>query len=647
MRSIEKALLNYVQGKGAKVSNETLCFYAEKDPNAVINLLFKIINQELDQTRGVGTLERVRDLFQYIQVILINFEQVNRKIVIRKLKKLDEKIDRLKEENRNKFINLDNAYSELEKTRKELERMFEVTDNKETRQYDLMNYLVNAMKNITYLEYTLSKMPSLVNVKNKESSPLIKNIIEHYIASIMAEEEENILYYSNLVSLILSKKSFDWSDTEKKECLNLVNDVLQRLKCSKKDSKQNKEKIEWLEKILTVLKGEKDKSTKIDIIANRYNISVFFDEELIEQARLVKTPKTGTMTDREVNEEYVITIDGENALEIDDALSCRKLPNGNYLLGVHIASILGYFPYESPIVKEALRRNRSIYLPRRYQVSEKEFSSVIPIFPYEFATHTASLIEGEPKLTRSYIFEINPEGNIVKEDFKKTITTSRKKCTYREIDEILEKGCSDRELEETVRHLQALTDILEKRYKGTELYEQIKESSEDYSDLIVKRIGSEKIVYQTMLLTGNRVAKFFANSPRNYPCLYRVHEINEEDAKKLESMIKNLTKTYGEDKFKKLYQLLQGIYPKGWYDTTGSHVGLGLDHYCHCTSGLRRAADIVVEHALEVCYDQTPTDEELERLESEIKSKVIQINSKQDPIEWFVKDFKKAYQRRR
>ena len=94
------------------------------------------------------------------------------------------------------------------------------------------------------------------------------------------------------------------------------------------------------------------------------------------------------------------------------------------------------------------------------------------------------------------------------------------------------------------------------------------------------------------------------------------------------------------------YKLIEGIYPRGWYDKEGSHDGLCLDHYCHCTSALRRAADIVVEHALEVCYDKEPTEEELQKLQEEIEKRAQQINSKQGPIEWFLKDYQRVYRRR-
>ena len=188
-----------------------------------------------------------------------------------------------------------------------------------------------------------------------------------------------------------------------------------------------------------------------------------------------------------------------------------------------------------------------------------------------------------------------------------------------------------------------MTTILDGKYKGNELYEKVKANTQDYSELRVKKVGSENIVYQAMLLTGNRVAEFFARN--HYPCLYRVHEVNEDNQRKLQSMIDTLNETYGGEQFKNLYQLIEGIYPRGWYAMEGRHSGMDLDHYCHCTSVLRRAADIVVEHALEVCYDKDPTPEELIALENEIKAKQKVINQKDDSINWFVEEVHKSYKK--
>ena len=648
MKNIEKSVVNFIKGRGPMISEETICTYAsksKKNADETIDILFNVINNELDEVTGLETLDKVRELFKYIGVVLSTNDQVDRKKVARKINKLDEKIDRIELENKNKFVDVKKAVSELETVRSELDNIESETTVKDTKQYDLVNYLTEEKKDINYIEYTFKKMPTLVNAKDKKDVSLFRNVVKKYVQSIKDEDNENTLYYNNLISLILAQRSFTLSDQEKRKTLDLIYSTIDRLSVKKSYAKKNKAKIEWLNNLVDIVKGDESKDTKIELLANKYNISVFFNEDILEKARLVKVTDNDHNT-REYVDEYIITIDGENAVEIDDALSCRKLPNGNYLLGVHIASVLGYFPYHDEIVNEALGRGRSIYLSNKYQTKENDYNRTVPLFPYEFSAKTGSLITGIPKLARSYFFEIDSEGNIVNETFKKTIIESNKQTTYREIDKILNHGSKDKELQDVVFNLQTVTELLDKKYKGgDQVYENVKASTDDFSDLRVQRIGSEKIVYQCMLLTGNRVAEFFAEN--SYPCLYRVHSVNQSDSKKLQVLIDSLTKTYGGDQYNKLYQLIEGIYPKGWYDVEGSHDGLGLDHYCHCTSALRRAADIVVEHALEVCYDDNPKDKELMKLEEEVARRKNEINSKQDPIEWFGKDYKRAYQKRR
>ena len=649
MRNIEKSLASYVKGTGPKLTDDDLCNYLDKDANEIINIIFKIINDELDNMTGTKPLDGVRELINFISIILSNNDEIDRKIVSRKLSKLDEKIDRIKIENKNKFIDLEYAYEELELIRDSLNEIGSQTEEKDTKHYDFMSFLIDDLKDITYIEYTLNKLPSLVNIKDKNNISLFQNTIKNYINASKEEKEEDILYYSSVISLIMSKANFHLGTKEKRATLDIIYNAIDQFSIKKKKAKQNREKIEWLQKLASCIRQEDDRDNHIEVVANKYNISIYFEPELIEKARLVKVPRFSEEIERHIiDNEYIITIDGVNAIEIDDALSCRKLANGNYWLGVHIASVLGYFPYESDIVEEAINRTRTIYLPKKYSSDENDFNKAIPIFPYDFSARTASLLPGVPKLTRSYFYEIDSSGNIVREEFLKTKIKTNCKTTYKDIDKILESGTPNKRLENTVMNLQEVSELLEKNYSnGEEIYEHIKESVDDISDLRVKRVGAEKIVYQTMMLTGNRVAEFFADPKNGYPFLYRVHEVNRENTRKLQGMIDNLTRTYGGDQYRRLYQLIQGIYPRGWYASEGSHAGLGLDHYCHCTSGLRRAADIVVEHALEVCYDKNPTDKELITLETEIKNRANQINSKQNPIDWFIKDYKRPYQKKR
>lgn len=637
--NIEKALSNYLKCKGPKISDRDFCNYAETTDKDIVNVLFKLINEEIDTIDEKKELDRVVEVIRLLELVMSNGVEVNRKIVARKIKKLNEKMDRIMDENKRKFSNPRKIASEFNKVRRALTSLGELNEAEDSKQFSFMKFLIEETRNVTYLEYTLKKMPSLANVRDKEEIPLFRHLIIKYLQSIIGGSEEDSLYFKNLITLLRTKRSFNLTEQEKRKCLEEVYKVLNKLTITKKAQKNNSKKIEQLSKLIEYLKESSTGKKDVESVALKYNIEVFFKPSIIEKAKLTRTSKEGEMTDREAVDDYVISIDGPGAIEIDDGVSCKKLPNGNYLLGVHIASVLGYFDYSSDIVQQAISRGQSIYLSTKYQQKKEDYESVIPLFPYNFSANQGSLIENEPRLARSFFFEIDKDGNIVNERFVKSIVKNNKQLTYGEVNKIIEKGTSDEKLDETIKNLVEVTQRIEKRFNVDSLYELIKENTDEYSDLRVGVSKSENIIYRAMLLTGTRVAEYF--SQRNFPMIYRVHYVDEENNMKIRDMLETLNETYGTDNFKNLYQLIEGIYPKGWYQQEGRHSGLDLEHYCHCTSPLRRASDIVVEHLLEECYDKEPTEEELEKLKEEVASKTVEINSKASIVDYFVKEYRK------
>lgn len=643
--NIEKALRNYIKGIGPKMKYEHfLAITKSNDGNKAADVLFSLINEQIDTMTDTKLLDRTVEVMKYIGLLLVNSETVDRKLVSRKLYKLVEKLSRIEREGKKKY-NMKHLQSEFKKVRRQINELDTMLEDKEPKRYELMKYLINETRNIDYIDCTIKNMPNIVNVQDKDKVSLFRNLINRYLENVEDYNEENIQYYNNMISYIMNQKNFSLSEKERRQCLLDINKYLNKLTYKKKAAKANAKKVVWVDRLVDLIKELNEQKKDITEIANKYNVQVYFDDEILEQAKLSKEPKEGQMKDREILDDFIITIDGEDAIEIDDALSCKKLPNGNYLLGVHIASVLGYFEYTSNIVQEALTRTRAIYLPAKYQTKDNDFQRAIPIFPYSFSAEAGSLIENSPKLARTFYFEIDPQGNLVNERFIKSVIRNNKKMTYEDANEIIQNGTQDEQLQETITNLNIVANLLDTKTNVSELYKNIKENTEDCSELRVKKMGSENIVYQAMLLTGTRVATFF--NDHNYPCLYRVHKIDQENSGKLQAIIDNITENYGGKEFKNLYKLLEGIYPKGFYATEGKHDGLGKEHYCHCTSGLRRAADIVVEHALEVCYDKTPTEEELALLEQEVEKRAKEITKKQAPIEWFIDDYRRVYKKRR
>ena len=408
-----------------------------------------------------------------------------------------------------------------------------------------------------------------------------------------------------------ANKGFNISDVEKHDLLQKVYYSINFL--NKKDSGYSI-KSEWLNELKEVLKNENDKTT-IKKIASYYNIEIDFEDTLLEELDIHRS-NYKNYKERKVINDYMITIDGKDTHEIDDGLTAKVLKNGNYLLGVHIASVLGYLPYDSDLVQTA-----------------------IPIFPYLFSTNDASLIEGEPRLANSYFFEIDKKGNIVNERFEKTIVKNKRKCTYTEANNIIDYGSrKETELETTLQLLVEISNVLESKFHPSEIYQALKAQSNDPAKIILGNSAAEHIVSQCMTLTGSQVGGWFKDKKRDYPCLLRVHEIGEECIKELQEAIDSFTVSADKEKFDRLFESLAGIYPKAYYDLKGRHDGMNLDHYCHVTSPLRRSADILQEYALDKCYFTNPTDRDLNELEKVLIEKKNVINAQNNAIDYFMDD---------
>lgn len=639
-RSIEKVIRG-------KMSNSEL--YNNIDDygtniEKVIDTIIEILNNELPiEYKTTNNLEKLDYLFEELKSNIIKADELNKTLINKKLNKLSFRIDRIISERKKYMLEVEYEVSKLKSFIDKIDDTINELENKENKKVELLKMLIDEQQ-IEHLEYTFNKFPGFVNLKNKDEISLFRNIINRYLESALVLDEESIMFYSNLIVLLQNQKSLNLSAIEKKQCLEDITRTLNTLTYNKKQSKKHKQEIYWINNLFTLIEPDlsKDRKTaksrklELDTVTEKYDIHNEFEDKYLDAVDKIKLPiKKEDYPNRKVVDDYIITIDGPDAIEIDDGISCQKLANGNYLLKVFIADPLGYFDYDSEIIQEAINRVHTIYLPK----------DVITIFPLSFAADIASLIPGDYKLARGYFFEIDKLGNVVNKSFEKTIIKSSKKANYAEINKVLKEGTIDENLSNTINNLSSLMNILENKYQASLLYENIKRNKVDTTELKVNKIGAEKLVYYSMMIVGEEVAKFFAE--KGYPCLYRTLEIDKNTTKQLETMVNNVTSTYGGRVYDKLYQLISGIYPKAEYGKSGRHDGLQLEHYCHITSELRRAADIVVEHALEVCYDKVPTEEELIELEKEVDRVANLINNKSKKIDWFTNEYKTLTKSRR
>lgn len=501
--------------------------------------------------------------------------------------------------------------------------------------YDLLESIIENSKSIEYIEKTFIDLKGSVNEKDKEGNSLFYNIVTKYIKTIKKGQnsKERLLYYNNIMLLMKSQRCFELSKKEKSKCLNTIYSFLNTLDSNREDYRFRKNAVNRLKE--TVLSKSISEINNINELTSKYNIYISFSPKVLNEAKRIKyTP------DQEKTriKDYIISIDGENIVEIDDGLSAQKLPDGTYLLGVHIASPLSYISIDSPMVNEAIKRTSAIYLHNRMHLIPNEApTSLITMFPKDFSTNIVSLNKKQIRNAKSYYFRIDSSGNIIEREFFRSVINNKKQCSYNEVNNILQHGCDNERLLYTVNTLQEISEILSKRIKLEKIYADKKMSTANPAKLKLGNSQAELIVSRPMILTGCEVATYFADN--GYPLLYRVHEVSNEDLENLKRELNKLSINDNKKAFNHLYTKLLNLYPKPRNDIEGEHHGLNLKHYCHCTSPIRRAEDIVNERALDVCYFSNPNDKDIYRLEEFINRSKDTINKQSDNISMFLYEY--------
>lgn len=315
------------------------------------------------------------------------------------------------------------------------------------------------------------------------------------------------------------------------------------------------------------------------------------------------------------------TIDPKDAKDFDDALSARRLPNGNWEVGVHIADVTHYVKTESLIDREAFNRATSVYLVDR----------TIPMLPERLCNQLCSLRPDEEKLCFSAIFELNSRAEVVKSHVVRTVIKSNRRFTYEEAQQVIETGEGDYK-EEILALNQLAQQLRERRFAhgaiNFDRYEVKFEIDDEGKPLRVYfKVAKEanKLVEEFMLLANRTVAEFIGRPPKGKKAktfVYRIHELPDPD--KMENFAQFIRRfgyklnTNGSksDVSKGINGLLDKVQgkpeenlietvairsmQKARYSTENiGHYGLAFDYYTHFTSPIRRYPDMMVHRLLE------------------------------------------------
>lgn len=324
---------------------------------------------------------------------------------------------------------------------------------------------------------------------------------------------------------------------------------------------------------------------------------------------------------RDMRDVTTFTIDPKDAKDFDDALSLRKLSNGNYEVGVHIADVTHYVRPDTIIDREARDRATSVYLVDR----------VVPMLPEHLSNGICSLRPDEDKLTFSTIFEMTPDGRVVKSDITRTVIRSNRRFTYEEAQDVIETGKGD--YADEILTLDRLAKILRAaRYENgsvdfdrMEVRFDIDETGHPVGVYFKESKDANKLIEEFMLLANRTVATTIGmagGKKKGKQFVYRVHDVPDVDRL---NNLSQLARTFGhkvktkgtpQEINRSLNKMLADIkdrpeenllatlairsMAKAIYTTDNiGHYGLGFDYYTHFTSPIRRYPDMMVHRLLE------------------------------------------------
>ena len=391
--------------------------------------------------------------------------------------------------------------------------------------------------------------------------------------------------------------------------------------------------------IVKILGHKNDPGIDILSIIYKHGIKIDFPEEVLEAA--TATPDKVTEADlkgrRDLRDQTIVTIDGADAKDLDDAIRVEKLANGNYLLGVYIADVSYYLKENGTLDKEAAQRGTSVYLVDR----------VIPMIPHRLSNGICSLNRGEDRLTLSCEMEINQTGKVVSHEIFEAVINTTERMTYEDVNKILV------DKDETVRqkfaplvslfeHMEELAEVLRhKRMKRGAIDFDFKEAQvlvdEDgkAKDVVLReRSVGEKLIEEFMLAANETVAEHF--HWMEVPFIHRIHESPDEskldhffeflaglghivkgtsnDIHPLE-LQKVLDRVKGETEEMVISKLMLRSMKQAKYDPNSiGHFGLSTEFYTHFTSPIRRYPDLTVHRLIRTYLLQGDlTDETLKR----------------------------------
>ena len=373
--------------------------------------------------------------------------------------------------------------------------------------------------------------------------------------------------------------------------------------------------------VVEILGHINDPGVDILSIVNQFELPTDFPQDVYEEVeKLADSVQEKHISSRvDLRSLTTVTIDGEDAKDLDDAISLEKLKNGNFRLGVHIADVTYYVREGTKLDKEALKRGTSVYLVDR----------VIPMLPHKLSNGVCSLNANVDRLALSCIMDIDSKGTVVSHRIAETAINVDKRMSYTEVSSVLGDEESPfledyKDFIPMLKQMASLSKILrEKRVaRGSIEFDfpeskiLLDEKGKPIDVKLYKRSFATSIIEEFMLLSNETVAEQFFWL--DVPFVFRSHQ--EPDTEKIEklsdfishfgyflkgnvnhpkniqNLLSNLENTKEETIINRL--ILKSLKQAKYTPENDGHFGLAAKHYCHFTSPIRRYPDLQIHRII-------------------------------------------------
>ena len=373
-------------------------------------------------------------------------------------------------------------------------------------------------------------------------------------------------------------------------------------------------------KIVEVLGYKGNRGIEIESIIREHDLPLEFPQKVLDNANHVAVPIPEEEYERrkDLRDKFIVTMDGADAKDLDDAIQVELLDNGNFMLGVHIADVTHYVKEKSNLDKEALKRATSVYL----------VDKVIPMLPKQLSNGVCSLNPDEDKLTLSVFMEIDRKGNVVNSSIEETVIRSKGRLVYTNVSDVLEHIHEEEnsELADMLFKAEELAKILMKKrerrgaldFNFPEPYIHLDENGRPYNIEPYERRIANKIIEEFMLVANETVAEYFYWI--GIPFVYRIHETpssskiealnkfihnydllikgdtEEVHPKQIQKIIKSVEGKKEEKAISTL--ILRSLKQAKYSPDCSGHFGLAAEYYCHFTSPIRRYPDLQIHRII-------------------------------------------------